>query len=89
MFFVIDINFIKNVLYNVFNIIWLNIYLKNDFLIFIEKDFLEEFLVLTEYLKFMLIEFNNKDLLFIKVFDFREGLIIDDSMIKKYDEKLD
>lgn len=89
MFFVIDINFIKNVLYNVFNIIWLNIYLKNDFLIFIEKDFLEEFLVLTEFLKFMLIEFNNKDLLFIKVFDFREGLIIDDSMIKKYDEKLD
>lgn len=88
MFFVIDINFIKNVLY-VFNIIWLNILLKNDFLIFIEKDFLEEFLVLTEFLKFMLIEFNNKDLLFIKVFDFREGLIIDDSMIKKYDEKLD
>lgn len=89
MFFVIDINFIKNVLYNVFNIIWLNIYLKKDFLIFIEKDFLEEFLVLTEFLKFMLIEFNNKDLLFIKVFDFRVGLIIDDSMIKKYDEKLD
>lgn len=88
MFFVIDINFIKNVLY-VFNIIWLNILLKNDFLIFIEKDFLEEFLVLTEFLKFMLIEFNNKDLLFIKVFDFRVGLIIDDSMIKKYDEKLD
>lgn len=88
MFFVIDINFIKNVLY-VFNIIWLNILLKNDFLIFIEKDFLEEFLVLKEFLKFMLIEFNNKDLLFIKVFDFREGLIIDDSMIKKYDEKLD
>lgn len=88
MFFVIDINFIKNVLY-VFNIIWLNILLKNDFLIFVEKDFLEEFLVLTEFLKFMLIEFNNKDLLFIKVFDFRVGLIIDDSMIKKYDEKLD
>lgn len=63
--------------------------LKNDFLIFIEKDFLEEFLVLIEFLKFMLIEFNNKDLLFIKVFDFREGLIIDDSRIKKYDEKLD
>lgn len=89
MFFVIDINFIKNVLYNVFNIIWLNIYLKNNFLIFIEKDFLEKFLVLIEFLKFMLIEFNNKDLLFIKVFDFREGLIIDDSRIKKYDEKLD
>lgn len=88
MFFVIDINFIKNVLY-VFNIIWLNIYLKNNFLIFIEKDFLEKFLVLIEFLKFMLIEFNNKDLLFIKVFDFREGLIIDDSRIKKYDEKLD
>lgn len=84
----IDINFIKNVLY-VFNIIWLNILLKNDFLIFIEKDFLEKFLVLIEFLKFMLIEFNNKDLLFIKVFDFREGLIIDDSRIKKYDEKLD
>lgn len=63
--------------------------LKNDFLIFIEKDFLEKFLVLIEFLKFMLIEFNNKDLLFIKVFDFRVGLIIDDSMIKKYDEKLD
>lgn len=32
---------------------------------------------------------NSKDLPLTKVFDPREGLTIDDSMTKKYDEKLD
>lgn len=63
--------------------------LKNDFLIPAEKDLLEEESALTELLKLMLTESNNKDLPLTKVFDPREGLTIDDSMTKKYDEKLD
>lgn len=63
--------------------------LKNDFLILTEKDLLEELPALTELLKLMLTESNNKDLPLTKVFDPREGLTIDDSMTKKYDEKLD
>lgn len=54
-----------------------------------EKDLLEEESALTELLKLMLTESNNKDLPLTKVFDPREGLTIDDSMTKKYDEKLD
>lgn len=63
--------------------------LKNDFLTPTEKDLLEEESALTELLKIMLTESNNKDLPLTKVFDPREGLTIDDSMTKKYDEKLD
>lgn len=63
--------------------------LKNDFLTPTEKDILEEESALTELLKLMLTESNNKDLPLTKVFDPREGLTIDDSMTKKYDEKLD
>lgn len=63
--------------------------LKNDFLTPTEKDLLEEESALTELLKLMLTEYNNKDLPLTKVFDPREGLTIDDSMTKKYDEKLD
>lgn len=63
--------------------------LKNDFLILTEKDLLEESPALTELLKLMLTESNNKDLPLTKVFDPREGLTIDDSRTKKYDEKLD
>lgn len=63
--------------------------LKNDFLTPTEKDLLEEESALTELLKLMLTESNNKDLPLTKVFDPREGLTIDDSMTKKYDEKLD
>lgn len=63
--------------------------LKNDFLTPTEKDILEEESALTELLKLMLTEYNNKDLPLTKVFDPREGLTIDDSMTKKYDEKLD
>lgn len=63
--------------------------LKNDFLTPTEKDLLEEDSALTELLKLMLTEYNNKDLPLTKVFDPREGLTIDDSMTKKYDEKLD
>lgn len=62
---------------------------KNDFLTPTEKDLLEEESALTELLKLMLTESNNKDLPLTKVFDPREGLTIDDSMTKKYDEKLD
>lgn len=62
---------------------------KNDFLILAEKDLLEEESALTELLKLMLTESNSKDLPLTKVFDPREGLTIDDSMTKKYDEKLD
>lgn len=50
---------------------------------------MEEESALTELLKLMLTEYNNKDLPLTKVFDPREGLTIDDSMTKKYDEKLD
>lgn len=63
--------------------------LKNDFLTPTEKDLLEEESALTELLKLVLTESNNKDLPLTKVFDPREGLTIDDSMTKKYDEKLD
>lgn len=63
--------------------------LKNDFLTPTERDLLEEESALTELLKLMLTESNNKDLPLTKVFDPREGLTIDDSMTKKYDEKLD
>lgn len=82
------IQILKNVSY-AFNITWPNILLKNDFLILTEKDLLEESPALTELLKLMLTESNNKDLPLTKVFDPREGLTIDDSMTKKYDEKLD
>lgn len=54
-----------------------------------EKDLLEKSPALTELLKLMLTESNNKDLPLTKVFDPREGLTIDDSRTKKYDEKLD
>lgn len=50
---------------------------------------MEELPALTELLKLMLTESNNKDLPLTKVFDPRAGLTIDDSMTKKYDEKLD
>lgn len=50
---------------------------------------MEELPALKELLKLMLTESNNKDLPLTKVFDPREGLTIDDSMTKKYDEKLD
>lgn len=56
-----------------------------------EKDVVEEKSGYSELVKCLYHEINSnsKDLPLTKVFDPREGLTIDDSMTKKYDEKLD
>jgi hypothetical protein len=55
----------------------------------IDKDVIDENSGYIELVKHLHSETNNKDLPLTKVFDPREGLTIDDSMTKKYDEKLD